>query len=108
MPFLPVLQSFHFETLGDVERFISENADDAYLLALSALAVTDIDIIAESIGLQNLCFVHVLKNGGGRKDIIDIYDMLNGKRESNRQFADILMEQASSLPFMQSSHPATP
>ena len=35
MPFLPVLETFGLQTLGDVQRFIDENNEDAYQLALS-------------------------------------------------------------------------
>ena len=101
MPFLPVLQSLGLQTLGDVQQFIKENSDDAYQLAVSGLALTDIDIISKSIGLQNLCFVYVLKHGGGRDEIKRIYDTLNGVEDSHLMLADTVIEQAASLPFMQ-------
>lgn len=103
MPFLPILQSFGLKTLGDVERFVADNSDDAYQLAVSGLALTDIDIISKSIGLQNLCFVHVLKSGGGRAALKKIFDMINGEEDGNMMLADMLMEQARTLPFMQKS-----
>ena len=65
MPFLPVLESFGFETIGDVQRFIDEHSEDAYQLTVSQLAITDLDILSSSTALQNLCLVHVLKQGGG-------------------------------------------
>ena len=40
MPFLRVLVSFGMETLGDVQRLIDENSEDAYQLAISQLAMT--------------------------------------------------------------------
>lgn len=40
-------------------------ADDAYQLVLSQLATTGLDILADSVGLQNLCLVHTLKQGKG-------------------------------------------
>ena len=100
LPYLPVLQSFQFETLDDVEHFIADNSDDAYLLALSQLAVTDLDIISENVGIQNLCIVHILKHGGGRPGIKQFYDRINGKRADNELLADTIMHQAASLPFM--------
>ena len=54
MPFLRVLVSFGMETLGDVQRLIDENSEDAYQLAISQLAMTDLDILASSTALQNL------------------------------------------------------
>ena len=100
MAFLPVLESFKLETLGDVQRFIEENSEDAYQLVLSQLAVTDLDILSESVGLQYLCLVHVLKNGGGRDGLTLVYEAINGKGEANAIMADRLMELAQSMPFV--------
>jgi hypothetical protein len=101
MPFLRILESFNIQTLGDVQRFIDDNSEDAYQLALSHLAVTDLDILSETIGLQYLSLVHVLKNGGGRAGLCMIYDTINGASEANMALADWMLEQAKTLPFMQ-------
>ncbi len=101
MPFLPVLEYFHMETLGDVQRFMEANYDAAYQLALSQLALTDLDILSENIGLQNLCIVHALKNGFGRQGVIFIFNAINGKDPANELMADMIIEQAQALPFMQ-------
>ena len=100
MPFLPILLDLKLETLGDVKRFIDENADDAYQLALSNLAFTDLDIISETVGLQNLCVVCALKQGRGRFGVKAIFNTLNGEREGNEAIADSIMEQAAGLSFM--------
>ncbi len=100
MSFVPLLEAFKLETLGHVQRFIEENSEDAYLLALSQLAVTDIDILSESIGLQYLCLVHVLKNGGGREGVKNVYDTINGHNDANGIMADMLLKQAQNMPFM--------
>ena len=99
--FMPLLEYFQFETLGDVQRFIDEDSDEAYQFALSQLAVTDLDILSEGIGLQNLCIVHVLKVGGGRMGLKFVCDKLYGKQASNTMLVDIILEQAETLPFMQ-------
>ena len=101
MPFMPILETFRLQTLGDVQRFIDENSEDAYQLALSQLAVTDLDILSETIGLQYLSIVHVLKNGGGRAGLWFIYDTINGENESNMALADKMLESAKTLKFMQ-------
>ena len=101
MPFLPILEGFGLETLGDIQAFTDENAEDAYQLALTQLAVTDLDIIADNVALQNLCFVHVLKQGRGADGIAFIYDTINGTRPANRQLAETLLKQAQTLSFMQ-------
>lgn len=100
MPFLPVLESFGLETLGDVQQLIDENSDEAYQLAVSQLAITDLDILSSSTALQNLCLVHVLKKGGGREELKAVYDMLNGESAANGILADMIMEQAATLPFI--------
>ena len=108
MPFLPVLQKLGFETLGDVNRLIDEHSDDAYRLAVSQLGTTDLDILSENIGLQNLCFVYVLKRGGGPAELCQIYDLVNGQAATdeeggsgsgNMALAKALFEQARTLSF---------
>lgn len=101
IPFLPILESFRFATLGDLKQFIDDNAEDAYQLAISQLALTDLDILSENIGLLNLCIVHTLKQGTGRYGIHQLYDMLWGQRPENEHLADITYEQAQGLAFMQ-------
>lgn len=100
MPYLPILEGFGLETLGDLQRFIDSNSDEAYQLAVSQLAITDLDILAESIGLQNLCLAHILKTGGGRVGLRWFYETINGTHDSNEMLADMLYEQVASLPFV--------
>ena len=101
MSYLHVLESFGMETLGDVQRFIDDNSDDAYQLVVSGLALTDLDILSSGTAPQYLCLVHVLKHGGGRDALTSLYDMLNGQGDANRMLAGMMMEQAMALPFMQ-------
>ena len=98
--YLRVLESFGMETLGDVQRFIDENSDDAYQLALSQLAITDLDILSSNTALQYLCLVYVLKHDGGRDGLKSLYDLINGENDTNGMLADLMMEQAKTLPFM--------
>lgn len=100
MNYLKAMELFGFQTLGDIQRFIDENKDDAYQLALSQLAVTDLDILAENVGIQNLCLVHILKSGNGRVGLKAFYDLMNGKKYDNTPLVDSTLEQAKSLPFM--------
>ena len=101
MPYLRLLESFGLETLGDVQRFIDENSDDAHQLALSQLAITDLDILSSSAALQYLCLVYVLKHHGGLEGLTSVYDIINGKSDSNGMLANMMLEQAKTLPFMQ-------
>ena len=100
MSYLPVLESFGLETLGDVQRFIDENSDDAYQLALSHLAITDLDILSSNTAPQYLCLVNVLKQDGGRDGLKSLYDIINGENDTNYMLADLMIEQAKNLPFM--------
>lgn len=101
MPFLPVLEYFHFETLGDVQRFIDTYSDAAYQLAISQLALTDLDILSEYVGLQNLCIVYALKEGLGRAGIRFILNVLNGDDPANEMMIDMFIEQGNNLSFLQ-------
>ena len=100
MPYLRVLESFGMETLGDVQNFIEENSEDAYQLALSQLAITDLDLLSSSTGLQYLCLVYVLKHDGGRDGLKRFYDTINGENDTNGMLADMMLKQAETLPFM--------
>ena len=97
MPFLPILESFGMESLGQVQAMVDELSDAAYQLALSQLAITDLDILSEMVGLQNLCVVYSLKNGGNRDDIKYIYDTLYGANESNLLLADAIIRQYTAI-----------
>lgn len=99
MPFLPLLEQFGMQTLGDVQRMISENVEGAYQLALAQLAVTDLDILSETIGLQNICLYYVLRQGMGRQGVLKVFEAINGKNSYNEALADGIMAQVDSLPL---------
>ncbi len=99
-PYLKVLRAIGMETLGDVEQMVKDCADDAYHLAVYQLGSTDIDILSETIGLQNLCIVHILKTGKGKQGVHQLFEIINGKTPQNEFLATTIMEQASRLSFM--------
>jgi len=100
MPYLVILQSFGFKTLGDVENFIKDNFDAAYQLAVFQIGNTDLDIIASNVAIQDLCVVHILRKGDGVVGLSNMFNFLGGTPDSNRQRAARIVEEASSLPFM--------
>ena len=100
MQFLPILESFRFTNLGDIQQFIVENSEDAYQMAVSQLAITDLDILSETVGLQNLCLVYAIKQGNGLYGIKAIYDAINGEQDSNTALAENILRLASQLPFI--------
>ena len=97
MPFLRVFQKLGLETLGDVNRLIDEHSDDAYRLAVAQLGATDLDILSENIGPQNLCYVYVLKQGGGLKELSQLLDWIKGPDEDNMNIAKDLLGQVQTL-----------
>ena len=97
MPFLPILEHFGMESLGQVQAMVDELSDAAYQLALSQLAITDLDILSETVGMQNLCIVYALKHGGTRDDVKYIYDKLYGKNDSNALLADGIIHQYEAI-----------
>ena len=101
MNYLPLLEKFGMETLGDVQQFIDENSDDAYQLAVSQLAVTDLDILSSGAALQYLSLVYVLKHDGGQEGLKSVYDAINGEDDANSRLAGMMLEQAETLRFMQ-------
>ena len=76
---------------------LQQIADDASEQLRNALNEQGIYITA----LQYLCMVNVLKHGGGRDGLKSLYDLLNGESDANGMIADMMMEQAQALPFMQ-------
>ncbi len=95
--YLGGLLKLNFKTLGDIERLIKENSDGAYKLALTQLAGTDLDIVALSLALQNLCVIHIIRQGGGEMGLKFFYDTVFGESEYNTQRAHRTFEQAEKI-----------
>ena len=101
MPYLEVFRDLlGCATLGDIDRLIKEYGEGAFQLASYQISLTDLDIISSSLGPQNLCIVYIIKNGGGTAGLRKLFDTLNGVSESNEMMAELILEQAKDLPFM--------
>lgn len=100
MPYLVVFKGIGLKTLGDIAAVIREYSEGAYQIACYQIGLTDLDIISSSIGPQDLCIAYILKNGGGKAGIKNMFDLLNGQSESNDMMAEMLLEQSKGLPFM--------
>jgi ppGpp synthetase/RelA/SpoT-type nucleotidyltranferase len=100
LSYLSVFKLLGFKTLGDIADLIRDNADAAYQLACYQISLTDLDILASSVGPQNLCIAYLLKKGSGRAGIRLMLDALNGESESNDMMAEYIVEQAKGLSFM--------
>ena len=97
--YLTILKQFGCKTLEDIEQFRKQNQDDAYLLARHQIGNTDLDIVASSIGLQNLCIVQILKQGAGKIGLKYLFDTINGESSQNMILAELTIKQAQNLPF---------
>lgn len=100
MPYLSVLKELGCKTLGDVDRLLRQYGDDAYRLARHQIGNTDLDIVSSAIGLQNICVVYILHEGGGKIGLKLLFDTLNGEVPQNKDLAELTFQQASNLPFM--------
>ena len=97
MPYLQVLLRMGFKTLGDLERLLHDYSDDAYQLALHQISGTDLDIMALSVTLQNLCCVYALLKGAGVNGLEYIFNSLGGNKEANRSRAERIYNQAQKI-----------
>ena len=100
MPYLPVFVSLGFKTLGDIEKLLQEYSGAAFEIATFQMGLTDLDILSSSVGPQNLCIAYVLKNGGGKAGLVKIFDVLGGEHSGNEIMAQLILDQAKMLPFM--------
>ena len=100
MPYLTVFKGLGCKTLGDVSGIIKKHSEGAYQIACYQIGLTDLDIISSSLGPQDICIAYILKSGGGKLGIKYLLDELNGVSESNEMMAELLLEQARNLPFM--------
>ena len=95
--YLRVLKHLGCQTLGDVDRLRRKYEEDAYRLARHQLGNTDLDILSSSIGLQNICIVCVLHNGGGKQGLVELFNLMNGQSTYNEALAELTCEQAKTL-----------
>ena len=84
-------------TLGDIERMREDCQDAAYQLSLHQIAGTDLDIVAQSVALQNLCVVQIVKDGGSVRDLAAFYGVLNGESGYNMNRAKRIMNQVQKI-----------
>ena len=85
------------QLFSDYENMRLELSDYAYKLSLLQLNGKDLDILSNTIALQNLCVVYIVKNGGGVTEIKNMYDTLYGKKSYNDKLAKNIYEQAKAI-----------
>jgi len=97
MPYYNVLLHMGMKTIGDVVRMRNEYSEGAYQLALIQLAGTGLDIVAYSVALQNLCIVFILKQGFGEAGLVQLFAVIYGASDYNKQRAKRIFEQAQKI-----------
>lgn len=97
MRYLDVLLKMEFKTLGDVERLRKDYGEGAYQLALHQLSGSDLDIVAQSLALQNLCTMFILKKGLGAYGLEQLYNTIGGASASNKDRAQRTLAQAQKI-----------
>ena len=97
MPYYNVLRELDMKTIGDIVRMRNENSDSAYQLALIQLAGTGLDILANSVALQNLCIVYILKQGFGEAGLVLLFNALYGENDYNKSRAARIYGQAKQI-----------
>lgn len=95
--YLDILLKMGCKTLGDIEKIIKNHSEEAYQLAVHQLAGTDLDIVAHSLAIQNLCIVYIIHQGYGEAGLHFFYDMLNGPSDYNTERARRTIEQAKHI-----------
>lgn len=95
--YLDLLLKMSFTTLGSLDRLKKECAEGAYQLALHQFAGTDLDILAYSVALQNLCIVHLINHDGSVLGLQQFFMMLGDTAESSRLRAQRTLEQAEKI-----------
>ena len=96
-PYFEVFKDLGFETIADIEKMKADCEEDAYRLAALQLGATDLDILSETVGVQNLCLVYIIKSGRGERGIRTFLDLLNDNTERNAKSAKRILAQAESL-----------
>jgi len=91
MPYLAPMLQMGLQTLGDVENMRKSCTEKAYQLAVHQISGTDLDIIASTLGLQNICYVYVSELGGC-KGIEMFLNALNGPSKYNAETAKRLYD----------------
>ena len=100
LPYLRVFIALDCKTLGDVDRLRKKYTEDAYTLARHQLGAVGLDILSSSVGVQNICIVCILAQGGGKIGLTRFFNAINGANPQNELLADSAYELAKDMPFM--------
>lgn len=93
--YLAAFDLLELHTLGDLARMVEEESDEAYRLAERQLADTGLDIISSTIGLQNLCVTHALKQGMGEVGLRLLFEKLGTSEHHAERRAKTMLRLAN-------------
>ena len=96
MPYLEPMLEMGLKTLGDVENMRKTYSEKAYQLALHQISGTDLDIIASTLGLQNVCLVYAAETAG-EKGVLRFLDCLNGPSKYHAESAARICSQLARI-----------
>lgn len=95
--YINVFKWMGFKTLGDLDRMVKDYSEDAFILASRMLGRTDLDIISSSIGVQNLCYIAIIKAGGGQLGLMKLLEVIDGQSLDVEERANIILDDAKAV-----------
>lgn len=95
--YLFIFNKMGFKTIDDIEQMIRTCSEDAFALASSQFTGKDLDIMASTVGIRNLCHVYILHQGKGLDGLIWLQDIVYGQRPSNKEMAKRIFDKASAI-----------
>lgn len=88
---------YGLKTLGELDKWIKHNSEDAFLLARNQLGSTDIDIIASNVAVENLFIAALLHQGANEDQLTELFDLLDTPSKYNRNRAEDILKEAQKL-----------
>lgn len=95
--YLGPLKNLGMKTIGDIERMKSEDSELALSLIERQIRGMDIDIMASTTAINNLCIAHIIRLGGGEADLRTYMESVYGKSRSSSTSAKRLLTYASEI-----------
>ena len=95
--YLPLIKWLGMNTVGDLQRMLSEDGELAYELAVKTLKGSELDILSSNIGLRFLCRAELLSKGYAEDKMIEFFELQTGKRDRAERQAKYLLDSYAKL-----------
>lgn len=95
--FYAIFISIGIKTLSELEKMRIDYSEEAYKLSLLQLKGTDLDIISNTLALQNLCIVYIVKKGGGETELLNLYNHIYGEKPFHASIVKKTLEQTKGI-----------